>query len=263
MPHFVSFNTLKKIIPISAVLNNKGLLDKFKMRGEQLVGPCPIHGGDNPNAFVVNLNKNLWYCFTGCNAGGDIVDLVCRLEGFNFKQTFLFLTSLAGKDNSRFLLPLSSHKKFNLFPHKLRLDHNTLWLKSKKIAPKTAAFFETGAYHGKGFLADSIGLRLHDLYGAPIGYAARRLSHEKIKLYGKWQFPPKLPKNSLLYNYHRLKPQDDSIVITECPWGIMRLYQLNIPAVALLGIQMSNTQYRLLQNFKNIILSVFPVGLYS
>lgn len=249
----LQFSTLKKILPISAVLDDKGLLGTLRRQGDRLVGPCPIHGGDNPNAFVVSLGKNLWYCFTGCN-GGDLVDLVRKLDGKNFQQTLQYLRVLAGRQN-RFSLPLSPQQPFKPFARKLPLDHRSPWLQQKNITAETAALFEVGAYYGKGFLADSIGIRLHDLDGHPIGYLARRLSPAVIKRYGKYQFPPAFPKSTIVYNYHRMaRPLPDRIVITECPWGVMRLHQLNIPAVALLGIQLSDNQNKILEDIKGIVL---------
>ena len=38
--------------------------------------PCPVHGGDNPDAFSFDRRSGLWNCFTGCAGGGDIVELV-------------------------------------------------------------------------------------------------------------------------------------------------------------------------------------------
>lgn len=254
MSGLLQFDTLKKTVPIPAVLDDKGLLDTFTRLGDRLVGPCPIHGGDNPNAFVVSLNKNLWYCFTGCN-GGDLIDLVRRLDGKNFQQTLHYLRTLAGSRQSRFPLPQTSPKPFTPFRRKLPLDHCFPWLQQKKITPATAALFDVGAYHGKGFLADSIGIRLHDLHAHPIGYLARRLRPAVIKKYGKYQFPPNFPKSTTLYNYHRIaRPLPNRMVITECPWGVMRLHQLNIPAVALLGIQLAESQCDLLAHVKNIVL---------
>jgi len=254
MSRLLPFDTLKKIVPIPAVLDDKGLLATFKRQGDRLVGPCPIHGGDNPNAFVVSLGKNLWYCFTGCN-GGDLVDLVRRLDGKNFQQTLQYLRALAGSRPSRLPLPPAPPQPFKPFVRKLSLDHCTPWLQQKGITPITAARFEVGAYYGKGFLADSIGIRLHDLHGQPIGYLARRLTPATIKRYGKYQFPSTFPKSTTLYNYHRIaRPLPDKIVVTECPWGVMRLHQLNIPAVALLGIQLSDSQYRLFEHVKDIVL---------
>jgi DNA primase len=155
----LQFNTLKKIIPIPAVLDDKGLLDTFKRQGGRLVGPCPLHGGDNPNAFAVILDKNLWYCFTGCN-GGDIVDLVRRLDSKNFQQTLHYLRTRAERRQTRLSLPPARRQPFKPFVGKLVLDHRALWLQHKGITPQTAALFDVGAYCGKGFLADSIAIVL-------------------------------------------------------------------------------------------------------
>jgi len=251
----LNFNTLKKTVHITAILDDKGLLGTFRRQGDRLVGSCPVHGGDNPNAFVVSLRKNLWYCFTGCNTGGDIVDLVRRLDGKNFQQTLQYLKVLAGCQQSRCSLPPRTPKPFKPFVRRLPLDHNIAWLQNKNITSKTAALFEAGAYYGKGFLADSIGIRLHNLHGAPIGYAARRLIPATIKRHGKYQFPHAFPKSTTLYNYHRItRPLPNRLVITECPWGVMRLHQINIPAVALMGTNLSYTQCRLLEQIKDIVL---------
>lgn len=254
MGRTVTLNSLKKSVSITAVLADKGLLPLFKRQADRLVGPCPIHVGDNPNAFVISLPKNLWYCFTGCNTGGDIVDLVRKLDGKDYRQTLQYLKVLAGC-RSPYSLSSCHPRPLKPFVRKLPLDHSIAWLRQKKITSKTAALFEVGAYYGRGFLADSIGIRLHDVRGAPIGYAARRLLPATIKRYGKYQFPPAFPKSTTLYNYHRIsRSLPNRLVITECPWGVMRLHQLSIPAVALLGIQLSMSQYKILEHIKDIVL---------
>ena len=203
---------------------------------------------------MVSLSKNLWYCFTGCN-GGDLVDLVRRLDGKSFQQTLQYLRALAEGQQCRFTLAPAPPRSFKPFVRKLPLDHCAPWLQQKSITPATAALFETGAYYGTGFLADSIGIRLHDIHGHPLGYLARRLSPATIKRYGKYQFPPTFPKSTTLYNYHRIaRPLPNKMVVTECPWGVMRLHQLNIPAVALLGIQLSRSQCSLLEDVRDIVL---------
>jgi len=138
---------------------------------------------------------------------------------------------------------------------RLPLNGSIRWLKKKGITPKTARRFEVGLYQGQGFLSECIGLRLHDLKGRPIGYAGRRLNPKEIKQNGKWKFPPGLPKKDLLYNFHRVRSHlHKALVVVECPWGVMRLAQLNIPAVALLGIHLSRTQYDLLCKIPKLIL---------
>jgi DNA primase len=256
-PDFLSFPYLKRAVSIEAVLDAKGLSTHLKKRNDQLFGPCPIHGGDNPSAFVVSLKKNLWHCFSKCNAGGDTVDLVRRLDGKTYRQTALYLASLAHTLQGPPLIAsgLSSQKPFRPFTRHLPLNGSITWLKEKGITPKTARRFEAGLYQGTGFLNKCIGIRLHDLKGQPIGYAGRRLNPEQIKQYGKWKFPPGLPKKDLLFNYHRVRSHlHRSLVVVEGPWGVMRLAQLHISAVALLGIHLSHTQYDILCKIPKIIL---------
>lgn len=47
---------------------------------------CPLHGGDNPDAFSVTDGKG-WHCHTGCGGiGGDGVDFVRRLRYGNLAE---------------------------------------------------------------------------------------------------------------------------------------------------------------------------------
>jgi DNA primase len=59
----ISFNQLKQSVSIESVLADKNLVHLLKKRGTRLIGPCPIHQGDNPHAFIVDLSQNLWHCF--------------------------------------------------------------------------------------------------------------------------------------------------------------------------------------------------------
>ncbi len=76
--------------------------------------------------------------------------------------------------------------------------------------------------------------RLHDHRGLPLGYAGRRLCPQQVRRFGKWKLPRRLPKASILYGFHHLRPvANHTLVIVEGPWGVMRLAQLGIPAIAL------------------------------
>ena len=257
IPNHLNFAYLKRRVSIVTVLNTKGVMTQFKKRGDQLCGPCPVHGGDNPNAFVISLSKNIWHCFTRCNTGGDVIKLVRRLYGIDYRQTANFLSSLA--DTTATSQSVCSayyrEKSFTPFTARLPLDASTPWLHKKQIKPVTASRFEVGAYHAKGFLSGCIAVRLHDLTGHPIGYAARQLNPTLAKQYGKWKFPPGLPKNEILYNFHRIRSANPkAVVVVECPWGVMRLAQLNIPAVALLGIHLSSLQLGILKKISRVVL---------
>ena len=243
-------------IAILSVLKGRGLLAKMRIGHDRIQGPCPIHGGDNPQAFVVTLSKNLWYCFTGCRRGGDSVDLIQGLDNCSFFEAIKRLKQ--GHEISKTTSsqePLVS-ALFRPFKKKLTLNPVSLFLLHKRITSQTANFFETGEYYAPGFLNGCVGIRLHSPVGSPLGYVGRRLNPPDIEQYGKWKFPSKLPKSNLLFNLHRTNAlPGGKVVVTECPWGVMRLHHLGIPAVSIMGVHTSTFQLNLLKQAK----AVFPL----
>ncbi len=144
----------------------------------------------------------------------------------------------------------SASGSFRPYTRTLRLDPNVPFLSNKGISPQTAKHFEVGAYTSiHGFLAGCLGVRLQDVVGHPLGYAGRRLDPDEVRLYGKWKLPRGLPKSSLLYGYHRVADQlaSTNVVLVEGPWAVLRLAQLGVPAIALLGLHLSAAQARLLE----------------
>ena len=260
IPNHLNFAYLKRRVSIVTVLNTKGVMTQFKKRGDQLFGPCPVHGGDNPNAFVISLSKNIWHCFTRCNTGGDVIKLVQHLYGKDYQQTAAFLSSLADTADklqllAAFALPIIVKNPSDpsqpvcgwmLQPHGCTKNRS---IRLQPVALKPALITATG------FLTGCIAVRLHDLLGHPIGYAGRQLNPTLAKQYGKWKFPPGLAKNEILYNFHRIRSANPkAVVVVECPWGVMRLAQLNIPAVALLGIHLSSLQLDILKKISRVVL---------
>ena len=78
---------------------------KRHQKGRDWRGPCPIHGGDNPDAFSVDPGKLTWCCYTGCeaqagqtHAGGGVIDFVVRRDGVNKKEAAARLARLVGVD---------------------------------------------------------------------------------------------------------------------------------------------------------------------
>jgi DNA primase len=259
IPEHLCFTYLKRHVSILDVLIANGLHASLKKRGDQLFGPCPLHGGDNPNAFVVSLSKNVWRCFTRCDAGGDVVELVRLLNKMTHSQAAVYLAGLADRPRSppsfQSAFAVKPDKAFRPFIKRLHLDSSNAWFKKKGISSDTSRRFEAGIYHGKGFLSDCVGVRLHDLKGRPIGYAGRRLVKSQVKKYGKWKFPVRLPKNQILYNYHRVRSQaDKGVIVVEGPWSVMRLNQLKIPSVALLGINLSSIQHEIVRKISPVLI---------
>jgi len=256
----LSFSELKTMVTFQQVLEDKGLLNRFRQRGDRLIGPCPIHDGDNANACVINLSRNLWRCFTRCDSGGDVVEFVRRFDDIGYAEVARYLYSLvnAAKTEgycSPLSVPETSHNHFKPYRRRLSLIHATPLLKKKGIHPHTAHTFETGLYPSKGYLQGCVAVRLYDQHGRPLGYAGRRLNTEEIERWGKWKFPNGFPKSKIIYNFHRTSAQlDDGLVVVEGPWSVMRLAQLGIPAVALLGVYLSKVQEELIIKAKHVVL---------
>jgi len=255
----LDFRLLKQRVGVEKVLQSYGMIDKLRKRGERLAGPCPIHKGDNPTAFRADLHKNVWHCFSACG-GGDVVDLVRRIEGCDHVTAARILDSLASSPcpppsvDSTPPTPTSGFKPFTLA---IPLDPRCDFLqRTKRILADTAARFETGTSRRSAFLRDTVAVRLHDLDGRPLGYCGRRLRQDDIHRWGKWRFPADFPKNDVLFNAHRALPhRPQGVVVVECPWAVMRLTQAGVPAVvALLGTSTSPTQLRWLARAPAVLL---------
>jgi DNA primase len=250
----LDFQRLKPLVPITALLDDLGLLSSFVQKGARLIGPCPLHHGSGRASFVVHLDRNLWYCFSDCKTGGDIVSLAQKLLNLGFLDTARYLAALIQAHPSSIapLPPPPPPRPFVPFTRTIPLVHRHPFLSNKGISPDTARLAETGAFLGNGFLANSIAVRLHDLDGSPLGYAGRSLEPNAAP---KWKFPPRFPKSSIFYNHHRIcNPLPPAVVVVECPWGVMRLTQLGIPALALLGTSLSSLQKDILASIPRVVL---------
>ncbi len=255
-PSHLAFSHLKRLVSIERVLTARGVMTSLKRRGQRLIGPCPVHHGDHPQAFVVDRAKDLWHCFTRCRGGGDVVELVRRMDHCPYPEVARYLAALAQVSPTPARAEARApDRAYQPYTRQLRLNPHAPLLAEKGIWAQTARHFEAGAYQGPGFLEGCVAIRLHDPDGRPIGYAGRRLDPQQIRQCGKWKFPPGLPKREILYGFHRITSRlHQGLAVVECPWGVMRLAQIGIPGVALLGIHLSRTQVQLLRRTPRIVL---------
>jgi DNA primase len=254
----LDFQTLKRF-SIEQLLLERGLLSQCRRHGDRITGPCPVHRGDNPNAFVVTLSRNLWYCFSRCQAGGDVIDLLARLDDVDRITAARRLAGILPPHQPSVRTPADTacqqQRRFRPFTRTLKLDPRASFLQRKGILASTARLFDTGQWRGEGWLAGCIAVRLHDPHGLALGYAARCLHYPSPSAVSKWKLPPALPKSTILYAWHRAASrQHCPLTVVECPWSVMRLHQLRLPAVALLGTGLSETQRDLVATAKRVII---------
>lgn len=77
--HMIDFAAIKARHPLEAVLERRGVVLRRAPGG--YVARCPVHGGEKGWAFSINEKKQLWYCHSKCQRGGDVFRLVMELDG--------------------------------------------------------------------------------------------------------------------------------------------------------------------------------------
>ena len=84
---YVDFKVVKDCVSITQILERYDLLKDLRhVNDDQLTGRCPIHKGENSTAFRVSVSKNCWNCFSTCKCGGNILDLVAKMEGVGIRE---------------------------------------------------------------------------------------------------------------------------------------------------------------------------------
>ena len=108
---WIDFSELKRQVSIHDVLARYNFLDRLEeKRGGKLVGPCPIHGGKGKASFNVDLGKNIWNCFSACNGGGNVLDLVMKVEDCEIREAGEKLAEWFGLEFERSLETAASSR---------------------------------------------------------------------------------------------------------------------------------------------------------
>lgn len=71
----------------------------LRRSGRALLGRCPFHDDRNPS-FVVYPHTQSFYCF-GCQAHGDVLSFLMRIENLTFPETLRVLRELTGEYERR------------------------------------------------------------------------------------------------------------------------------------------------------------------
>ncbi|PGF00841.1 CHC2 zinc finger domain-containing protein [Bacillus toyonensis] len=90
---------ITKSMDVRAVLEELNF-SNIKSAGSEYKACCEVHGGDCPTAFSINKHSGIWYCHTGCQAGGDIFDVIMGVNEVGFKQAVIWLANLQGITNT-------------------------------------------------------------------------------------------------------------------------------------------------------------------
>ncbi len=276
---WVNFREIRARISIADVLARYYRIDNLKQVGQTLVGPCPVHNGDSARAFHVDLDKNLWHCFTGCKQGGNQLDLVAAKDQVTVREAALRLkrffldddnpppvvpaavaaTPAPASTRAPASVPQTAKREKPVNPPldlelQLLPDHPHI-LEDRRLSLETAQHFGIG-YCARGILAGCIGIPVHDEAGQLVAYAGRRLKFSDAEDLGKYRFPKGFHKDRVLFNLHRALPEADGefgLVIVEGFFSVMALHQRGIRSVvAVMGSELSDHQAMLAAKARHV-----------
>jgi len=94
----VDFDILRGEITMQQVLDEIGFRATHR-DGDQLHGPCPVHGSTSPHsrAFSVNLREGRYYCHK-CKSHGKELELYAAVKDTAVYQAAVDLCHVLGRD---------------------------------------------------------------------------------------------------------------------------------------------------------------------
>jgi DNA primase len=268
---WIDFTALKRQVSITDVLARYGLLAGLnEKKPGRLVGPCPIHGGKNGTSFNVDLEKNVFHCFSQCG-GGNVLDLVVKIEKCSIRDAGEKLSDWFGlkfdrpkrntASNATAFTAQSAAPTPSPLPRQaggsapnppleralkdLNPDHP--YLVTRGLTIPTIKTFEIG-YCTRGLMRGRIAVPIHDEHGTLLAYAGRAVSEDLAAKAGKYRLPEGFKKSFVLFNLHRAKAfSDRGAIVVEGFVDCFKLHQAGFPnVVALMGSTLSDSQEHLL-----------------
>jgi DNA primase len=94
----VDFQALRTEISMEEVLNQLGFVPASR-NGDQLHGPCPIHGSTSPDSrtFSVNLETKRYYCHK-CHSHGNQLELWAAARALPIYDAAIDLCRALGRE---------------------------------------------------------------------------------------------------------------------------------------------------------------------
>lgn len=259
MREWVDFAALKRAVSLETVLRHYQV-ERLRRRRNRMEGRCPIHRGQRDDSFRVNLDKNLFHCFS-CQAGGSVLDFVAGMERCSIRDAALRLQRWFGPGVPNLAVtPASAQlvRKKEMFNPPLRftlthVDPAHSYLAGRGIDRVTAVEFGVGFYARRGLMSGRIVIPIHNGRGEIVAYAGRAPDDRRPKYRLPWGFHKSLE----LFNLHRaIAVGSKTVIVVEGYFDCMRVHQAGFPGVvALMGDSLSARQESaLLNQFNRVIL---------
>jgi DNA primase len=243
--------------------------NNIKISNHYIRSSCKIHGGNNPSAFVVNLNNGLWYCHTGDCGGGDAVSLVEHMENLSFVDSIRWLANFFSVDIAQMEIKARSTKyykelktfieivkssrkrnnpkrEFELPSHSVDVSKFRTFHEStiEKFGLKFLDYIKLLNREDKEFtFRNRLIIPIKSKENINIAYALRKT---RANDQPKWFYQPNdFEAGEILYNYAECVGAG-VVAVVEGIFDVWAYHEIGVKAVATLGAHLTGEQARLL-----------------
>lgn len=269
-----------EILKIKTMMRIQDLVKYFGLdlyrAGKRLIGPCPIHGGDNIAAFNINVGEGddyygNWFCNTNkCHErfGGNIIGFTYGMlskDGANYDDTLHFLEeftsgikinpNLNTKDNVIEFFQKTKKNKAIISRDAVRkrLQIPADYYMDKGFSDSVLKEFDVGTCLTRGMpMFNRAVFPIYDENEEMVGCAGRDIAGGGLDgKRPKWLYSKGFNCAAHLFNYHRaLKRVREvgAIILVEGQGDVLNLYQNGIiNCVGIFGSHLSDAQCVLLE----------------
>jgi DNA primase len=287
---WVRFADVKRDLDIHKVLAHYELTDGMEERGNNIKVFCPFHGyqSEEPTlSFTVTEDNTKFRCFaSGCEASGNGVDFVARLEGLDsFRDAAVlvqerFLRSASpreaerpqrsapqtpvatkhghsGSKKSQQASGEGEHGNQPLSWQHEQLDYEHPYLlKTRGFSTDILREFGVGFYPRRGMMHGRVVFPIHNIEGQLIAYVGRWAKDPVPSGKRKYFLPPGIRRGLELYNLHRAIKEGTEAILVEGYFDVLRLYGAGYQCVvSIMGAAITDEQVALLkENFDRVLL---------
>ena len=206
---------------------------------------CPFHD-DNSESCSINLDKGVWICFAGCGQG-SLKSFIQEYKDWDFKQVNQYLVSYKDTHSKRLFIepPIVEEGPLPEVNVPFKLGMVPKWIFDRGFDKQSMKKWLCGISPANGLI-----IPVKDINFRTVGWITRQEKQIPKYLYSKG-----LKKYPILFGQPYIR-DCEYVCVTEGPLDAMWLNQLGFPAVALLGMSMSEKQKDLILTLptKEIIL---------
>ena len=247
------------VIRQQATENFSKILDSFKIEYRESYGYfhccCPIHQGDNKNAFSWSRKLGIWKCWShGCDGeyngmtGKDAIAFIRKYKACSIEEAIYVAEKILDGVPISETTNTPENKFFNLFDKKEKIKYKAPkvvlhpYLIKRGISTECAIEYQI-SFWDKSALKDRIVIPIIDINGDIIGFTGRAVTDRNSK---KWLHSAGTEVGKELFNILNIKNSNE-VILTEGPFDVMRLWMCGIKnSAATFGTNLSFAQLSLL-----------------